>query len=107
MDPSRWRRVQELFHGAVEIDEAARRTWLESRCADDPTLVANVLAMLEEDARGASLLDRSVGDVAQHVVDDAAEDALPRHKFGPYRITRVLGEGGGRRSIEMVPVSGL
>ena len=39
-----------------------------AECADDPTLAAEVLAMLEEDGRASSVLDR---DVSQSGARDA------------------------------------
>src|ERR1700723_2411946 len=47
--------------------------------------------MLEEDSRGASLLDRDAGDIAQSLLD---APAVTPPDFGPYRIRSVLGEGG-------------
>jgi serine/threonine protein kinase/tetratricopeptide (TPR) repeat protein len=91
VDGARWQRIQELFHAAVELPSREWRAFLERAGADEATL-ADVLAMLEEDARGASLLDRGVADVAQRIVGGAA--GQPADVIGPYRITGVLGEGG-------------
>ncbi len=61
MDAARWARVQTLFHDAAELPPPERRAFLETQCADDPSLVGDVLALLAEDARGDSLLDRGIG----------------------------------------------
>src|SRR5579864_2039073 len=53
--------------------------------------MAEVRAMLDEDSR-VSLLDRDVAQVASGILGDATPAAL--QEFGPYRIRRVLGEGG-------------
>jgi serine/threonine-protein kinase len=94
MNDARWQRIQDLFHRAVDLPEADWRAFLQRSCGDDDALAAEVLAMLEEDARGASLLDRGVADVAQRMIggDDPVLPAAGA--FGPYRITGVLGEGG-------------
>ena len=55
--------------------------------------MADVLAMLEEDARGASLLDRDMTQVAHQVLEEASSP-LPFKEFGPYRLKEMLGEGG-------------
>lgn len=47
--------------------------------------------MLEEDRR-VSLIDRCVSEIAGDVF--AETPALPAKTFGPYRITKLLGEGG-------------
>ena len=63
VDRLRWDRMQALFHEAAECAASERRPFLERRCPGEPELVADVLALLEEDAR-TSLLDRDVAHVA-------------------------------------------
>ena len=94
MDSTRWERIQSLFHEAADLPETGRRAFLEIQCADDPTLIGEVLILLEEDARGAALLDGNVGQIANQILDDPDSAALPFKEFGPYRIQRALGEGG-------------
>ena len=55
MDSDRWQRIQALFHEAVSLPESDQRIFLESRCADDPKLVSEVLILLDEDARSDSV----------------------------------------------------
>src|SRR6185436_15014327 len=50
--------------------------------------------LLAEDARGGSMLDRGVASVAQKMLDGATAYTPASDRFGPYRLTRVLGEGG-------------
>ena len=94
MDSTRWERIQGLFHAAADLDGISRQTFLQNACGDDPTLLAEVLGMLEEDGRGGSLLDRGMADAARHMLDDATSPSLGAKEFGPYQIKRVLGEGG-------------
>jgi serine/threonine-protein kinase len=95
MDAARWTRLQSLFHAAAELPSIEeRQAFLIAQCDDDPSLVAETLDLLAEDARGGSILDRGVASVARHVFPPAAAAALPTEHFGPYRATRLLGEGG-------------
>src|SRR5688572_30428930 len=94
MDSSRWDRIQTVFHEALALPAEARQAFLRAACADDERLVNEVSAMLEHDAAGASLLDRDVADMAGRVLDDGVPDGLLDQRFGPYRLTRLLGEGG-------------
>ena len=83
--------MQELFHAAAELDPTGREAFLKRECGDDAPLLSEVLALLEEDAQGGSLLDRDLRRVAQQVFDDSS--VLPTQRFGPYRVLQMLGEG--------------
>ena len=94
MDATRWERIQALFHEVADLPGSAQRAFLEVECRDDPALMAEVLGLLEEDARGDSLLDRDVAHVAGQVLEQGIPPALLDQDFGPYRMKQVLGEGG-------------
>ena len=93
LDGERWARVQTLFHEAAERPAGEWRAYLETACPHDAGMVAEVLGLLEEDAR-ASLLDRPLAEVAHGLLHEGAAAPLPRERFGPYRIRELLGEGG-------------
>jgi serine/threonine-protein kinase len=90
-DAARWQRIQDLFHDALERAPAERIGFLHSECDGDAALIAEVVALLDEDAHTTSLLDRNLAEVAHEVLD-----ATPRavRAIGPYRLGRLLGEGG-------------
>src|SRR5436309_761222 len=94
MDAARWERIQVLFHEVADLPGPAQRAFLETECRDDPALMGEVLGLLEEDARGESLLDRDVANVAGQVLEQGIPPALLDQDFGPYRMQRMLGEGG-------------
>jgi eukaryotic-like serine/threonine-protein kinase len=94
MDSTRWERIQTLFHDAADRDGTEQQVFLKSECGEDDALMAEVVAMLEEDRRGASLLDRGMADVADQMLGDAAPPSGGLKEFGQYRTQRVLGEGG-------------
>lgn len=90
MESSRWERIQELFHAASAIDEARQAEYLEAECGEDAGLRDEVLAMIEED-RDAGPLDRRVEELAERALGGGIGR---EQQIGPYRIERVLGEGG-------------
>jgi serine/threonine-protein kinase len=94
MSASRWERVQTLFHLAADLPEGERQSYVSAECTDDPTLAAEVMEMLAEDARGGTLLDRDVSHLARAMLDTAPAPVMPLENFGPYRISSMLGEGG-------------
>jgi eukaryotic-like serine/threonine-protein kinase len=94
MDSIRWQKVQTLFHEAADLPEQEQRSYLETKCEGDVSLVSEVLVLLQEDAHGESLLDEDVAQVAHRIFDERAASTPPFQEFGPYRILRALGEGG-------------
>lgn len=93
MDSARWERIQTLFHAVADLAPNEQSAAIEAACTDDPSLVADVLALLREDAGRNSVLDRGLADAALHMFDRTTAP-LPDERFGPYRITGLLGEGG-------------
>jgi len=94
MDSTRWQCIQKLFHEAADLSTSQRQSFLKETCRDDDALMAEVLAMLEQDSFGASLLDGDVGSLAHRIVGNGTFPTLAFKDFGPYRIVKVLGEGG-------------
>ena len=93
MDSARWERIQTLFHEAAERPAEKRAAFLADACGGDDLLAAEVLAMLDEDARGASLLDHEVAEIAGRGEGGADVPAALR-QIGAYRVLKMLGEGG-------------
>ncbi len=93
MDSARWQQIQDVFHAAADLPQAEQCAFVKATCGDDQELKSEVLVMLHQDAGGNSLLDRSLADVAQQTLGETAS-AIPFKEFGPYRILRLLGEGG-------------
>jgi len=94
MDRERWQRIQSIFHDAVDLPEAKRKTFVETACGHDQELIREILAMLDQDASGHSLLDRNLADVAHEALAESALPSLILKEIGPYRILKLLGEGG-------------
>jgi serine/threonine-protein kinase len=94
MDSPRWEQIQALFHEALDLPRSEQQSFLKNACGRDESLAADVLALLEEDARGASLLDCDLPQVAQQVLGSASLPAPISRELGQYRIREVLGEGG-------------
>lgn len=91
MDSSQWERIQTIFHDVVARPQPEQRAYLEIACGGDAAVMDAVLAMLEADRRSASLLDRGLPEIAYRMVGAPVE---PEREFGPYRLQRILGEGG-------------
>ncbi|HEX4773301.1 MAG TPA: serine/threonine-protein kinase, partial [Bryobacteraceae bacterium] len=93
MDGKRWEQVQALFQQAADQPVSQRLSFLKAASAGDEQLVAEVQALLEEDVRG-SLLDRPLAQVVVRILEPGSEPSVSSREFGPYRVRKLLGEGG-------------
>jgi WD40 repeat protein/predicted Ser/Thr protein kinase len=88
------RRVEELFHQAVDLDPARRAAFLDEQCADDAVLRAAVEELLELDRRAQADDSLLRSPLAGSRPGRPAPPAPPAQTIGRYRVVRVLGEGG-------------
>jgi serine/threonine-protein kinase len=92
MDDRRWATLQTLFHHAADLDPDAQQAFIAAAAEDDAEMSALLATMLEQDRRGQPLLDGGVGSAAAVVMD--RDHTPPGTRFGAYRATALLGEGG-------------
>ncbi len=94
MDAARWQQIQTLFHRVVVLPTPDGYAFLARECRDDPSLISEVLNLIEEDSRTGNLLDRGPAHAAHDVLSSLPESFPEEPTFGAYRISRLLGEGG-------------
>ena len=92
MDRDRWTRIQDLFHRIADLPPDEQSAILRAACEDDESLITDVQALLDEDARAGFILDGGVADVAHSLLQTPS--TLQVDRIGPYRITGIVGEGG-------------
>jgi len=56
--PDRLQQIEDLFHAALEREQAERAAFLAEACADDPSLLDAVNALLTAHDQSWSLLDQ-------------------------------------------------
>ncbi len=95
LDAARWERIQELFHAAADLPPPEHQRFLERECGADGALIARVLELVEADQReGDTPIDGGMASLASRLFESGGPAGIPEGAFGPYRIVRVLGEGG-------------
>lgn len=98
MSPEQFQKADEIFRGAVKLQDSAREAFVASACGVDRELRDFVETLLVQDADPRVAIDSPVADVVRALGDALAEasDESVTHpeRIGAYRILRQLGEGG-------------
>ncbi len=98
--PERWRRLKELFEAALAREPASRVAFLTQATADDPSLVGEVLRLLDSDEKADAFLSApatpsfaSIGSMSVEPNVDRPELFIGR-VLSHYRLDQLLGVGG-------------
>jgi len=101
MQPERWRRMEELYHAAMEREEDQRAAFLRRSCAGDQDLCGEVESLIAYARQSAGIIDQpAIEMVAAAMAEDIkARDANKTDKMigariAQYRIVGKLGDGG-------------
>jgi serine/threonine protein kinase/tetratricopeptide (TPR) repeat protein len=92
--PAHWSRLKTVFFAAQDLEPGSRQAYIREACAGDAELEAEVLRLLELDARAGSFLQTpAVGGLS------SSEPALPLCSEGDvlanrFRIISLIGRGG-------------
>ncbi|MEM1095716.1 MAG: serine/threonine-protein kinase [Bacteroidota bacterium] len=92
MTPTRWNQIESLYAAALERPSEERAAFVRTQ-TDDATVVREVLALLAEDEAPLDWLDDGLGHTASEP-RPATPALAPATRVGPYRIERVIGQGG-------------
>ena len=57
MEPERWRRVEDLYHRALEMDAARVAEFLQESCGDDTVLRREVESLLAREKDAEHFID--------------------------------------------------
>jgi hypothetical protein len=91
--PERWRRINELFHAALEFEPEQRGRFLQHAAAD-AELIAEVQSLLAKHDSSPGFLETPAWGVAAHMILDDPAESLVGRDIGPYRVLEELGRGG-------------
>lgn len=98
MDRNQWEAVQAVFDRAMELPagmpESERQSAILEMCGGDEDVFADVSEMLAEERRHNELLDSGVERAALDLIDFGPLPSTFQRQIGPYRLIRLLGEGG-------------
>ncbi len=93
MTDDRWRQIDELFNRAVALPTADRPAFLAAACGDDRDLHREVESLLACDVPDERLIEIDTG-MKESVASALTAAGLEGQRAGPYRLTRLIGQGG-------------
>jgi serine/threonine protein kinase len=94
MDSERWRRLEQLYHAALEQEPARRDSFIAGACQEDTDLRREVQSLLAQRGSTGALTDRSAWAAVGGITGETRREWGSGQILGPYKILRLLGEGG-------------
>jgi eukaryotic-like serine/threonine-protein kinase len=94
MEPDRWQRIERLFESALGRKPGDRSAFLAEACEDDPTLRAEVEALIASDHEAGTFIERPAVDNTTLLVSPLGSQTGPGHRIGAYELIREIGRGG-------------
>jgi tetratricopeptide (TPR) repeat protein len=93
MEAARWERVKEVFSAALEQETAARQAYLDTTCAGDPDLRAEIDSLLAAHDQTGDFIERPAAQRMLELDIDEPRSWIGR-RVGAYRIVAEIGRGG-------------
>jgi eukaryotic-like serine/threonine-protein kinase len=90
-NPERWRLLETLFYKASDMDPRDRATFLDQSCGEDRAMRREVESLLESADQTLSHLMEPASEAAREI---AAGGSFDGKLIGPWRMIRVIGNGG-------------
>ncbi|HZT73098.1 MAG TPA: serine/threonine-protein kinase [Terriglobales bacterium] len=103
MQAERWRRIEDLFHAALQQEKSRRAAFLTQACAGDEDLRRELEALLARHDEAAEFLEAPAVELAAQTLADEPGAVAASSPSGPvpgariasrYRILERLGRGG-------------
>jgi serine/threonine protein kinase len=93
MTTERWRRIEEIYQAAADLDPRERADLLKQTCGTDGALRQEIEDLLSEKGDIEAALEAAVRNEAEELAARESKSAIGK-RFGPYRVTAVIGTGG-------------
>lgn len=94
MDPASFKRIEELYHQALELPVEERDGFVHSRCGGDLAFEERLKSLLSFDDQFDSVIDIPPEDLAAELLSSAGVADLSGTELGNFSIISKIGEGG-------------
>ncbi len=94
MTPERWKKLDALFHEALEFQGEARAVHLAKRCGADKQLRQEAERLIAAHELEDSFIDSPIFGEPVGLTNEEGNDSPIGRRIGPYSIVSLLGQGG-------------
>jgi eukaryotic-like serine/threonine-protein kinase len=94
MTPEQWKKLDDLFHEALELDEESRAAFLLRACGGDERLREEAVRLIAAHEREDSFIDSPIFEQTVESTDDDRHESPVGRRIGPYQVVSQLGRGG-------------
>lgn len=94
MNGEQWKKIELLFHRAVELPVAERSRFLDCSCADDAELRRHLELLIAQAEKKADSFQQEFDAAVSGLLLDKNDRLMPSQKIGHYEIFSLLGAGG-------------
>jgi len=94
MNPDRWQQIGQLYHTALELEPAARATFLDEACGSDDELRREVESLLRAHQQADGFIAGKVAGVVAEMAAQPQNPSLVGRSLGHYQVLSLIGVGG-------------
>jgi serine/threonine protein kinase/tetratricopeptide (TPR) repeat protein len=94
MTPEQWKKLDDLFHEALELHEESRAAFLLRACGGDERLREEAVRLIAAHEREDSFIDSPIFEPTVESTDDDRHESPVGRRIGPYQVVSQLGRGG-------------
>lgn len=94
MKNENWQKVEKIFHNALDLPVAERKSFLQRECSDDRELISEVESLIDSFEQDSGFLDEPVFEIGLGAIHKSSEKNLAGLTIGAYKLEEKIGAGG-------------
>jgi eukaryotic-like serine/threonine-protein kinase len=94
MEANRWRRIEEVFHLALQYDDVEREAYLARMCGEDKSLLDEVRSLISSHELSGEFLDKPQLTAGLQLLDVRNAPSRDGQTIGHYLLKNRIGQGG-------------
>ncbi len=94
MNQEQWRKIEDIYHAALELSENERSEFLDLNCAGDKELRAEVESLISSHDQSGDFLAKPDFELGLQILDNPGHTFESGQRFGNYIIQGFLSSGG-------------